>query len=64
MIRMVEDPVVIQAISNVRQRYSPQEWAALAPHEVTAQIYLELRRLDLQRVEPRTVSPEDARRVA
>jgi len=47
---MSGDPVVTQAISNIRARYSDDEWAALLPSEVTSAIYREIRRLDLARL--------------
>jgi len=43
------DRVVAQAISNVRDRYSSEQWESLLPRELTSEIYQEIRRLDLQR---------------
>ena len=48
---MPEDPVVSQAIATVRGRYAAEELAMLSPRQVTAEIYIEVRRLDLQRLE-------------
>ena len=48
---MPGDPLVLKAIEAVQARYTLDEWAALPPSQVTAEIYEELRRLDLQRAE-------------
>ena len=55
---MSGDPVVMQAIATVRGRYSSGEWATLLPSEVSAEIYREIRRLDLLRVTRRAETPE------
>ena len=46
------DPIVMQAIEIVRQRYLLAGLYALPPNEITKAIYTELRRLDLERVRP------------
>lgn len=55
---MFNDPVVAQAIRSVRERYASDAWVALKPGEITAEIYREIRRLDLLRVQQRAVRRE------
>lgn len=47
------DPVVLQAITNVTSRYSPEDWWALAPRQRTRAIYEEIRKLDATRMSRR-----------
>ena len=44
------DPIVMKAIERVRQEYLARGLYGLPPHEITEAIYVELRRLDLERV--------------
>ncbi len=47
---MPSDPLIIEAIQNVRELYSLDEWAALPQQQMTSMIYQEIRRLDSLRV--------------
>ncbi len=44
------DPIVRQALDNLRSLYAPDEWSVLTPSEITKAIYREIRRLDLDKL--------------
>ncbi len=45
------DATFMKAFDTVRRRYSLEEWLFASPHQVTQEIYGEMRRLDLIRAE-------------
>ena len=45
------DGVFLQAFESVRSRHSVDEWLSMTPQRITAEIYQEMRRLDLIRAE-------------
>jgi hypothetical protein len=40
------DPVVLRAIRNIEERYSPEDWWAMPPRQRAGAIYAEIGRLD------------------
>jgi hypothetical protein len=49
-----DDPIVREALDNVRTQYAPNEWSVLTPGEITKAIYREIRRLDLDKLHKQT----------
>ena len=56
------DPVFKQAFDIVRSRHSAQEWSLMSPHQITREIYIEVRSLDLSRGAEMAVQQKEAKR--